>query len=178
MSKPADTTVNAKVLFRCEKLLFLFVFTLYSKMPILIKTSSPTTLEEYAIVELQGDLEIRSGENIHNLFIGDLYYNKYGQPILIIGHHILQGREQKLEKPFAVLEKLKSKDGKSSLNDTNMDSNATLNRTIDCTILDSTVALENKSRQNTEYVVRALCTKKLIFKSRPKPIIANVATSV
>lgn len=149
-------------------------------MPILVKTSSPTTLEEYAILELQGDLEIRSGGNIHNLFIGDLYYNKYGQPILIIGHHILQGREQKLEKPFAVLEKFKGKDGKSSLNDTNMsfDSNATLNKTINCTILDSTVALENKSRQYTEYIVRALCSKKLIFKSRPKPIIANVAISV
>ncbi|XP_011183790.1 chromosome transmission fidelity protein 8 homolog [Zeugodacus cucurbitae] len=149
-------------------------------MPILVKTSSPTALEEYAIVELQGDLEIRSGENIHNLFIGDLYYNKYGQPILIIGHHILQGREQKLEKPFAVLEKLKNKDGKSSLNDTNMtsDPNATLNKIADCTILDNTVVLENKSRQYTEYIVRALCTKKLTFKSRPKPIIANVSASV
>ncbi|XP_067647044.1 chromosome transmission fidelity protein 8 homolog isoform X2 [Eurosta solidaginis] len=149
-------------------------------MPILVKTHSSTGLEEYAIVELQGDLEIRSGENIHDLFVGDLYYNKYGQPILIIGHHILQGREQKLEKPFAVLEKSKSNEGKTLLNDTSMigDPNTTLNRTIDRTVLDNTVALENKSRQCTEYTVRAICTKKLTFKSRPKPIIANVAASV
>ncbi|XP_017493112.1 PREDICTED: chromosome transmission fidelity protein 8 homolog, partial [Rhagoletis zephyria] len=89
-------------------------------MPIVIKTPSPTGLEEYAIVELQGDLEIRSGENIHDLFIGDLYYNKYGQPILIIGHHILQGREQKLEKPFAVLEKTKSNEGRMLLRETSI----------------------------------------------------------
>ncbi|XP_054731776.1 chromosome transmission fidelity protein 8 homolog [Anastrepha obliqua] len=149
-------------------------------MPILVKTPSPTGLEEYAIVELQGDLEIRSGENIHDLFIGDLYYNKYGQPILIIGHHILQGREQKLETPFAVLEKSKSNERRPLLSEMSAtyDSNSTLNRTADCTVLDSTVALENKSRQCTEYIVRAVCTKKLTFKSRPKPIIANVAASV
>ncbi|XP_036338438.1 chromosome transmission fidelity protein 8 homolog [Rhagoletis pomonella] len=149
-------------------------------MPIVIKTPSPTGLEEYAIVELQGDLEIRSGENIHDLFIGDLYYNKYGQPILIIGHHILQGREQKLEKPFAVLEKTKSNEGRMLLGETSItcDPDATLNRTVDRTVLDNTVALENKSRQSTEYRVRALCTKKLTFKSRPKPIIANIAATV
>ncbi|KAH8390803.1 hypothetical protein KR215_012072, partial [Drosophila sulfurigaster] len=136
---------------------------------------------EWAIIELQGDLEVRTNQSMHDQFIGDLYYNKYGQPILIIGHHILQGREQKLDKPFAVLEKSKTNEGQQLLNATNATLDAsTLNATAGAerTLLDDTVALEHKSRQRTEYTVRAICTKKLIFKSRPKPIIANVAKSV
>ncbi|XP_064552444.1 chromosome transmission fidelity protein 8 homolog [Drosophila montana] len=149
-------------------------------MPIIIKTSSAGA-GEWAIIELQGDLEVRSNQSMHDQFIGDLYYNKYGQPILIIGHHILQGREQKLDKPFAVLEKSKTNEGQQLLNITNATLEASaLNATAGAerTLLDETVALEHKSRQRTEYTVRAICTKKLIFKSRPKPIIANVAKTV
>lgn len=42
------------------------------------------------------------------------------------------------------------------------------------TILDTTVGIENKTKVRTEYTVRAIVKKKLIFKTRPKPIIANV----
>lgn len=42
------------------------------------------------------------------------------------------------------------------------------------TVLDTTVAIENKTKVRTEYTVRAIVKKKLIFKARPKPIIANV----
>ncbi|EDW33472.1 GL15472 [Drosophila persimilis] len=144
-----------------------------------IKQSSGTG--DWAIIELQGDLEVRSNQDMHDQFIGDLYYNKYGQPILIIGHHILQGREQKLEKPFAVLEKSKSNEGQRLL-DTSIATQdvSLLNATsgAERTVLDHTIAQEHKSRQRTEYTVRAVCTKKLIFKSRPKPIIANVAKTV
>lgn len=92
----------------------------------------------------------------------------------------MQGREQKLDKPFAVLEKSKTNEGEHLLNATsaNLDASCLLSQTVDRTLLDSTVALENKTRQRTEYTVRAICTKKLTFKSRPKPIIANVAKSV
>ncbi|XP_023294149.2 chromosome transmission fidelity protein 8 homolog [Lucilia cuprina] len=148
-------------------------------MPVLIKTKTSSGLKEWAILELQGDLEVRSNEDMHDQFVGDLYYNKYGQPILIIGHHILQGREQKLEKPFAVLEKSKTSEGQHLFDQTVGNLNASvMNNTVDRTLLDNTVALENKSRQKSEYTVQAVITKKLIFKSRPKPIIANVAKSV
>lgn len=33
------------------------------------------------MVELQGDLEVRTNEDMHGQFVGDLYYNKYGQPV-------------------------------------------------------------------------------------------------
>lgn len=46
------------------------------------------------------------------------------------------------------------------------------------TVLNSTVAIEHKTKQNTEYHVRAIIRKKVIFKTRPKPIIANVAKQV
>ncbi|XP_068147771.1 chromosome transmission fidelity protein 8 homolog [Drosophila tropicalis] len=150
-------------------------------MPILVKTSSSGP-GEWAIIELQGDLEVRTNQDMHDQFIGDLYYNKYGQPILIIGHHILQGREQKLEKPFAVLEKSKTNEGQRLLDASQATLDAScLNATSgggERTVLDQTIAQEHKSRQRTEYTVRAICSKKLIFKSRPKPIIANVAKSV
>ncbi|XP_005184705.2 chromosome transmission fidelity protein 8 homolog isoform X1 [Musca domestica] len=148
-------------------------------MPVLIKTKTSSGLKEWAVLELQGDLEVRTNEEMHDQFVGDLYYNKYGQPILIIGHHILQGREQKLEKPFAVLEKSKTNEGQHIIDQTiNYLNTSVMNSTVDRTLLDNTVALENKTKHRTEYTVQAIVTKKLTFKSRPKPIIANVAKSV
>ncbi|XP_037906673.1 chromosome transmission fidelity protein 8 homolog [Hermetia illucens] len=147
-------------------------------MPILVKIPSKDSgVPEWAIVEVQGDLEVRSDQVMDGQFVGDLCYNKYGQPIFIIGHHILQGREQPMEKPFAVLQKSRTNEGE------NLDVTSQLDSTImstagDQTILDSTVAIENKSKQRTQYTVRAIVTRKLIFKSRPKPIIANVAKHV
>lgn len=94
--------------------------------------------------------------------------------ILIIGHHILHGKEQNMEKPFAVLEKCV---GQTDM-DVDIDPNQSLNTTVNQTVLDSTMAIEHKTRPTTEYQVRAIVRKKLMFKSRPKPIIANVAKSV
>ncbi|XP_055706289.1 chromosome transmission fidelity protein 8 homolog [Phlebotomus papatasi] len=142
-------------------------------MPILIKTGEHSNgTPEWGFIELQGDLEVRGEQSMDKQFIGDLYYTKYGQPILIIGHHILHGREVTMEKPYAVLEKI-VKPTEKSPEDENME--VDVNQSIsDSQILDSTVAIEHKSRQKTEYLVKAIVKKKLIFRARPKPIIANV----
>lgn len=101
--------------------------------------------EEWAIVELQGDLKFNS-VNITNVYIGDLHFTKSGTPILIIGIHVLQGKEMALQKPFAVLVKKK-----------NEETNTT-----------------NTSEVKTAYIIKAIVKKKLVFKSRPKPIVTNV----
>lgn len=101
--------------------------------------------EEWAIVELQGDLKFNS-VNITNVCIGDLHFTKSGTPILIIGIHVLQGKEMTLQKPFAVLVKKKNEETNTA----------------------------NTSEVKTAYIIKAIVKKKLIFKSRPKPIVTNV----
>ncbi|KAI8790104.1 chromosome transmission fidelity protein 8 isoform X3 [Biomphalaria glabrata] len=61
--------------------------------------------KEWAIVELQGDLETRHPVPLNHNFIGDLHFTHQDAPVLIIGHHILQGKVISLEKPLAVLTK-------------------------------------------------------------------------
>lgn len=40
-------------------------------------------LAEWGIIELQGDLEVRGDELMNGQFVGDLNYDKYGQPVNI-----------------------------------------------------------------------------------------------
>lgn len=89
---------------------------------------------------------------------------------MIIGHHILHGRETKLEKPLALFEKYRTNDGVITSNSFNL--STTTNKTLpNKSMLDSTVVLQNKSKQRTGYRVKAVILRKLIFRSRPKPII-------
>ncbi|XP_055594796.1 chromosome transmission fidelity protein 8 homolog [Uranotaenia lowii] len=163
-----------------------------SSIHLSISPNPDGNLEEWCIVELQGDLEVRGDRDMAGQFIGDLLYNKYGQPILIIGHHILHGRLQKVDKPLLVMEKteicrtrtVNQRDDEEDADNATMldvsqvsqlDSTmASSNRTV----LDSTLAVEHKTVPKTEYQVRAVVKYKVLFKSRPKPIIANVAKSV
>lgn len=65
------------------------------------------------MIELQGELEGASSDQKSGEFIGDLHYDKSGIPILIIGMHLLQGKESNLLKPMAVLDKKYSNEGKT-----------------------------------------------------------------
>lgn len=69
---------------------------------------SKDKVPKWTIVELQGKLEVRNGTQdgtFDGRYFGDLHFDASNTPILILGHHILQGKIIKLDKPFAVIEK-------------------------------------------------------------------------
>ncbi|EFN88649.1 chromosome transmission fidelity protein 8 homolog [Harpegnathos saltator] len=104
-------------------------------------------IEDWAIIDLQGDLNFEKVENPNNQLIGDLHFTKTGIPILIIGIHVLHGKQVMLEKPLVVLEKHKKN-------------------------TDEIMGQEIETK--TEYVVKAIVKKKLLFRTRPKSIVTNV----
>ena len=51
-------------------------------------------IEEWSIVELQGELEIRKSgsDNFDGKYFGDLHFDKSGHPVLILGSDFIIGR--------------------------------------------------------------------------------------
>ncbi|XP_070574800.1 chromosome transmission fidelity protein 8 homolog [Ptychodera flava] len=121
-----------------------------------IKIASNDGCKEWTIVELQGELVSRYETDLSGNFIGDLHFNKKGVPILIIGHHILYGKVTDLDKPFVVLVKEESQ-----------------------ALPGDDVAMEiDHSKRDRHYTVTAVIKRKIQFRTRPKPIIANLPKKV
>ena len=144
-------------------------------------------LNDWAIIEMQGDLESRIGDvQLEGKFVGDLHFTKSGEtPVLIIGHHILYGKLVKLEKPLVIMEKCQKqstnpmKKASGSLNASGDTNNyAEKNDAMEIDDVNEIYYSEEPEKSKTVYNVRAIIKKKLLFKSRPKPIIANVPKKI
>ena len=107
---------------------------------------------EWIIFELQGTIGTHGNIPLKDVAFGDLHFNTQGEPMLVLGHHLLKGRVVNLSNPIAVFEK-QTKAHNSTLSESDM------------------------CEKTFDFEVIALVKKKIVFASRPKPILVKYETT-
>ncbi|XP_069758034.1 chromosome transmission fidelity protein 8 homolog isoform X6 [Narcine bancroftii] len=128
------------------------------QIPVALNRTRDASSRDWVLMELQGEIETRYETGLAGSLVGDLHFSHDGIPILIIGHHILYGKVSHLERPFAVLQKHSARRVGAE----------------NTTEAQSPSPEVNEENTSVSYEVTALIKKKIIFKTRPKPIITHV----
>ncbi|VDO68948.1 unnamed protein product [Schistosoma curassoni] len=94
------------------------------------------------MIELQGDVLSKTNSPLAGKNLGDLHFSQEnGDPVLLIGHHVLFGKVVALEKPMLVTKR-------------------------------------NTTSGSLQYDIVSVIRRKLLFKTRPKPIISCASKKV
>ncbi|XP_038078884.1 chromosome transmission fidelity protein 8 homolog [Patiria miniata] len=141
---------------------------------LVVKSASPdSSIPEWMLIEMQGQLECPGDEQLAGNFIGDLHFNKKGVPIMIIGHHILFGKVTSLDKPYIVLLK-NTKPTPKEAEHLNKSVSMETDQDEDVVTKATTDEEEDGSSEGIHYKVSAAIKRKIVFRTRPKPIITYV----
>ncbi|KAF1322189.1 Chromosome transmission fidelity protein 8, partial [Globisporangium splendens] len=118
---------------------------------------------EWSIVELQGNLVVDDNGVMTDVDIGTLRYVD-GVPTLRIGNHILTGKVTALPKPFAILQKdIPESAVRSAAASGNGGEGGTNESNSDTTAKDAQM----------QYEVVGIARTRVIFNSRPKPVLVE-----
>ncbi|CAH8629996.1 unnamed protein product [Schistosoma margrebowiei] len=99
-------------------------------------------VSEWLMIELQGDVLSKTNSPLAGKNLGDLHFSQEnGDPVLLIGHHVLFGKVVALEKPMLVTKR-------------------------------------NTTSGSLQYDIVSVIRRKLLFKTRPKPIISCASKKV
>ncbi|CAI5744112.1 unnamed protein product [Peronospora destructor] len=102
-------------------------------------------VKEWSLLEFQGDLLPIETLDLRGLDLGTLRYGQGGTITLRIGNHVLAGKVMELSTPFAILQK----DGD----------------------IDVAMDEDEAADPNTKYEVVGIARTRVIFASRPKPVL-------
>ena len=93
---------------------------------------------------------------------------------LVIGTNILEGSVITLAKPFAVIEKHTSAPAHSHQTPSREESETqtqTQLESVECSVGNDTPFIRPGSKSNTSWAVHAIIKRKVIFKTRPRPLV-------
>mmetsp|Transcript_2345 Transcript_2345/g.3241 ORF Transcript_2345/g.3241 Transcript_2345/m.3241 type:complete len:165 (+) Transcript_2345:269-763(+) len=144
---------------------FLTTFLVKSNLSYDGKNGSSSLREEWDMIELQGTLgllgDVNMGKNqkqnqkfqkkneLKGLELGSLSFQKNGKPTLTIGSNLLEGKIENVKKELAILQKKQTHSNKNKISN------------------------DRLSSEGTFFEIKGVIKRKIIFKTRPKPLIMH-----